>query len=301
MKTIIITGGLGYVGMELIKIYPINKYKIIVIDKILNKKKISFLKKKKIIFMKADVRNNKVMSKIIPRADVLIHLAAVTNVPITYRENNQKNINDIKTTSILGTRNIIKNAKKDSKIIFISSHVVFEGLRVIKKNLVETDKLFPNLDYAQCKAINEKEIIQSNLNYIILRPGTAYGFSGDEKRMFNMPNLFALNAKKNIPIKLYNNGKQLKCIVSVQDIARGIKFFQEKNFSKQIYHFASESYFVYEIAFMCKKNIPKTKLIYTEDITPNKGYSLSAKKLLRTGFKFKLLYKDFLNSYLKKK
>lgn len=46
MKTIIITGGLGYIGTELIKIYPINKYKIIVIDKIENKKKIFFLKKK---------------------------------------------------------------------------------------------------------------------------------------------------------------------------------------------------------------------------------------------------------------
>ena len=43
MKTIIITGGLGYVGTELIKFYPRNKYKIIVIDKIENKKKIFFL------------------------------------------------------------------------------------------------------------------------------------------------------------------------------------------------------------------------------------------------------------------
>jgi UDP-glucose 4-epimerase len=43
MKTIIITGGLGYVGIELIKIYLRSKYKIIVIDKIVDKKKILFL------------------------------------------------------------------------------------------------------------------------------------------------------------------------------------------------------------------------------------------------------------------
>ena len=47
MKTVIITGGLGYVGMELTKIYPKNKYKIIFLDKIANNKKIFFLKKKK--------------------------------------------------------------------------------------------------------------------------------------------------------------------------------------------------------------------------------------------------------------
>jgi nucleoside-diphosphate-sugar epimerase len=299
MKTIIITGGLGYVGTELTKIYPKNKYKIIVIDKISNYKKILFLKKKKIQFIKADIRNNKMMKKIIPKADVLIHLAAITKVPITYNENNNKIINNIKTTAILGTRNIIKNAKKDSKIIFISSHIVFEGLTKIQRNLKETDKLLPILDYAKCKVINENEIIKSDLNYIILRPGTAYGYTGDERRMFNMPNLFALNTKKDIPIKLFNNGKQLKCIVGVQDIARGIKFFHEKNFSKQLYHFSSESFFVYEIALMCKNYRPKIKLIYSENITPNKGYNLSVKKLLRTGFKFKFYYKNFLNSYLK--
>jgi UDP-glucose 4-epimerase len=300
MKTIIITGGLGYVGTELIKIYPREKYQIVVIDKIINKKKILLLKKKNIKFIKADVRNNKIMKKVIPKADVLIHLAAITKVPITHKENNKKIINDIKTTSIIGTRNIIKNAKKNSQIIFISSHIVFEGLNKIKKNLIESAKLYPSLDYAKCKVINEKDIIKSGLSYIILRPGTAYGYTGDNKRMFNMPNLFAFNAKRNNPIRLFNNGKQLKCIVAVHDIARGIKFFQENNFRNEIYHFASENFFVYQIALMCKKYRPKVELIYSENIIPNKGYTLSTKKLLRTGFKFKYSYKNFLKSYLKK-
>jgi len=301
MKTIIITGGLGYVGTELIKIYPINKYKIIVIDKIENKKKIFFLKKNNVQFIKADIRNNKAIKKIIPEGDVIIHLAAITKVPIINKENNRKIIDDIKTTSIIGTRNIIKNAKKESKIIFISSHIVFEGLNRIRKNLIESDKLSPSLDYAKCKVINEKDIIKSDLNHIILRPGTAYGYTGDNKRMFNMPNLFAINAKRGDPIKLFNKGRQLKCIVGVHDIARGIKFFQENNCSNQIYHFASENYFVSEIALMCKKYRPKIKLIYSKNLTPNKGYTLSVKKLLKTGFKFKYTYKKFLNSYLKNK
>jgi nucleoside-diphosphate-sugar epimerase len=301
MKTIIITGGLGYVGTELIKIYPRNKYKIIVIDKIENKKKFFFLKNNNIQFIKVDIRNNKVMKKIIPLGDVLIHLAAITKVPIISKENNRKIIDDIKTTSIIGTRNIINNAKKDSKIIFISSHIVFEGLNRIRKNLIESDKLSPSLDYAKCKAINEKDIKKSGLNYIILRPGTAYGYNGDNKRMFNVPNLFAINAKRGNPIKLFSNGRQLKCIVGVHDLARGIKFFQENNYSNQIYHFASENYFVSEIALMCKKYRPKIKLIYSKNLTPNKGYTLSVKKLLKTGFKFKLTYKKFLNSYLQNK
>lgn len=301
MKTIIITGGLGYIGTELIKIYPINKYKIIVIDKIENKKKIFFLKQNNVQFIKADIRDNKAMKKIIPEGDVLIHLAAITKVPIINKENNRKIIDDIKTTSIIGTRNIIENAKKESKIIFTSSHIVFEGLNKIKKNLIESDKLSPSLDYAKCKVINEKDIIKSDLNYIILRPGTAYGYTGDNKRMFNMPNLFAINAKRGDPIKLFNKGRQLKCIVGVHDIARGIKFFQENNYSNQIYHFASENYFVSEIALMCKKYRPKIKLIYSKNLTPNKGYTLSVKKLLKTGFKFKYNYKKFLNSYLKNK
>ena len=55
----------------------------------------------------------------------------------------------------------------------------------------------------------------------------------------------------------------------------------------------------------CKKNNPKVELRETNDETPNLGYTLSNKKLLKTGFKF--LYnleesiKEMIHKWSKKK
>ena len=46
-----------------------------------------------------------------------------------YIYENKERDNLIKTTAIDGTQNIIDAMKKDAKIIFPSTHVIFEGLK----------------------------------------------------------------------------------------------------------------------------------------------------------------------------
>ena len=43
---------------------------------------------------------------------------------------------------------------------------------------------------------------------------------------------------------------------------------------------------VKEVALICKKINPKIKIIETDDEVPNKGYTLSNKKLIDAGFEF---------------
>ena len=49
---------------------------------------------------------------------------------------------------------------------------------------------------------------------------------------------------------------------------------------------SKENVTVKKVADICKKINPKVKIVKTKDEVPNKGYTLSNKKLLKTGFKF---------------
>jgi SAM-dependent methyltransferase/quercetin dioxygenase-like cupin family protein len=62
---------------------------------------------------------------------------------------------------------------------------------------------------------------------------------------------------------------------------------EEKNdFKDGIYNLTKENVTVKDVADLCKKINPKTEIISTSDEVPNKGYSLSNKKLLDAGFEF---------------
>ena len=46
--------------------------------------------------------------------------------------------------------------------------------------------------------------------------------------MFNLPNLFPLRAKKNLDLKLFSKGVQIKSIISVKDVANAMIHMSKK-------------------------------------------------------------------------
>ena len=102
-----------------------------------------------------------------------------------------------------------------------------------------------------------------------------------------MPNLFSKIASQNGTLKLFAGGRQIKSLVPLIDVARCFKFMEEKNeISSEIFNVTKETLTVKEVAEICKKHNPKITLKETNDEIPNLGFSLSNKKLLKTGFKF---------------
>ena len=102
-----------------------------------------------------------------------------------------------------------------------------------------------------------------------------------------MPNLFSKIASQNGTIKLYSGGNQLKSLVPLIDVVRCFKYAEKNNeIDDGIYNLTKENTTVKEVAEICKKINPKLKIISTNDEVPNKGYTLSNKKLLKTGFVF---------------
>ena len=289
MKKIVITGGIGYIGTELCKIYSGESWnnEITVIDNRFISERVNQLRKWNINFVQADIRNIDHVKKYLNEADVVHHLAGITEVPRTEFELNDEKDKELSDVAEKGTEVVLSETPKDCKIIFPSTHVVFEGKQDLIKDINENFEKLPILPYAISKDKNEEQIIKSGKNYVILRLASVYGYSTDTMRLNIMPNLFAKIASQNGTIRLFGGGKQLKALVPLIDTSRCFKFMEEKNeIKKEIFNVSKDSITVEDVANLCKKINSKLEIIKTNDKVPNPGYSLSNKKLLNSGFKF---------------
>ena len=288
-KKIIITGGLGYIGTELCKLYSGVSWhhKIIVLDNRFISERVSQIRNWNMEFIQGDILDTKLIKKICQDADVIHHLAGVTAVPRTKSESTKEQDKNIREVGEKGTQNILDVISDKCKIIFPSTHVVYEGIGEIKTDIKEEEKTKPVLSYSTSKAINEEQLKKSGKNYVILRLGSVYGYSTDSMRIDIMPNLFSKIASQNGTLKLFAGGRQIKSLVPLIDVARCFKFMEEKDSIKsEIFNLTKDTLTVKEVANICKKYNSNITLKETNDEVPNLGFSLSNKKLKTIGFDF---------------
>jgi len=288
-KKIVITGGIGYIGTELCKIYSGISWnnKILVIDNRFISERVNQLRNWNMEFIHGDILDKELVNKYCKDADVVHHLAGITDVPRTKSEASKDKNEKIMSVAEQGTQNILDAISNTCKIILPSTHVVYEGLEKVKKEIPENEDTKPVLTYANSKAINEKQLKNSGKNYIILRLGSVYGYSTDTARIDIMPNLFSKIASENGILKLFAGGRQLKSLVPLIDVARCFRFMEEReDITSEVFNLTKDTITVKEVAEICKKYKPNITLRDTNDEVPNLGFSLSNKKVLKTGFKF---------------
>ncbi len=288
-KKIIITGGLGYVGTELCKIYSgvSWNHEIVVIDNRFISERVNQLRNWNMEFVHGSILDKSLINKHLKNADIVHHLAGVTDVPRTKSEATNLQDQKIRRVGVEGTQNILDAINDKCKIIFPSTHVVFEGIKEVKSDINEEESTKPVLSYSTSKAINETQLKESGKNFIILRLGSVYGYSTDTMRLDIMTNFFSKTASQNGTLKLFAGGRQIKSLVPLIDVARCFKFMEENNgINSEIFNLTKDTVTVKKVAEICKKYNSKINLKETNDEIPNLGFSLSNKKLLKTGFKF---------------
>lgn len=114
MKTILITGGAGFIGYNLVRFYK-KKHKVIVIDNLTSKglKKVNFKNSKNVVFFKKDLSNFNSFKNQLDnfQIDKVIHAAA-------HFANENSIINPSKDlkSNILGTLNLLEYFKYKKKV-----------------------------------------------------------------------------------------------------------------------------------------------------------------------------------------
>ncbi len=230
MHKIIVTGGLGFIGSNLIKLLIKKNFNVLNLDKVTyasnfyNTKEFSENKRYK--FIKCDLCNLNSLTKIItrykPRA--IFNLAAETHV--------DRSIDGPKNfiyTNIIGTFNlleVLRKSKNKIKLIHISTDEVYGD--VLKGRSKENDAYKPSSPYSSSKASSDHLVYSYirtfNLPAIVTNCSNNFGPRQHPEKL--IPKLiYNILNNKNLPI--YGKGKNSREWIYVDDHCEAlIKVFQ---------------------------------------------------------------------------
>ena len=206
MSRIIVLGASGFIGSNLLLELKKQNYEI---KAMINKQKLSVV----VPNFSGNILTPKSLDRILKKDDIVINLIGQIS----------KNHKIFIQTNILGSINLLDSCykKKVKKIIFLSSINVYG--ENTKSSSLETDSLKPLTKYGNVKMLTE-EIYKSyantyGLNIILLRLSNVYG---PNKKVGFISNLInSLNNKK-INNIAYNNGKQYRDLLFIDDVIIGI-------------------------------------------------------------------------------
>ena len=234
MHRVLVTGGLGFIGSNLIKLLIEQKYTVINIDKITYSSNFyntkEFKKNKRYKFIKCDIQNKKKILQILNKYKPIgiFNLAAETHV--------DRSIDGPKNfiySNILGVFSLLESFKKycrknkNIKLIHISTDEVFGD--VVKGRSKETDSYNPSSPYAASKASSDHLVSSYIKTYkipaIITNCSNNYGPKQHPEKL--IPKLI-YNILNNRKLPIYGKGNNSREWIYVSDHCEAlIKIFKK--------------------------------------------------------------------------
>jgi len=281
---ILITGGAGYIGSELIN-FLIDEHQIYVVDSLLYDKisLLRYVSHPNFHFEKADVRDRMVMKKHMSQCDVIIPLAALVGFPLC-----EENPKDAIEVNYEANRWIANEKSADQLIIYPCTNSGYGNSRD-GTVITEESPMNPISLYGQTKVDAEK-VYRHTDNCSTYRLATVYGPSS-RPRTDLLVNNFVLKAIKDRLIVLYEC-EFMRNYVHIWDICRSFKHALKHwdKIKNETFNVGNDSINMnkLELAKKIQQHVPLEiiKAEFTSD--PDKrDYIVSSKKFYETGFECK--------------
>ncbi|MEO0132563.1 MAG: dTDP-glucose 4,6-dehydratase [candidate division WOR-3 bacterium] len=265
MKTILVTGGAGFIGSnftnELIK-NP--KYKLIVLDKLTYSGNLdNFLdetkKSSRFTFVKGDIADRSLVRKLMKKVDIVINFAAETHI-----DRSIVNYDPFVHTDFIGTYVLLdefRQARRE-RFIQISTSEVYGSAQVVP--MAEDHPIAPQSPYAATKAAADRMAYAFYKTYdlpiVIVRPFNNYGPNQYPEKLIPF---FITNAWENKPLYVYGTGKNTRDWLYVKDCVSALTALVEADINQikgEVFNLGSgKEYNVLEIAEMILDYLNKPK------------------------------------------
>ena len=213
---ILVTGGAGYIGSELIRFLLDKNYTVDVIDNLMYEKTslLRYAGDPNFSFKKADVRDKKILAKHMEDADVIIPLAALVGFPLC-----DDYPRDAKEINFEINKWIAENKRTDQKVIYPCTN---SGYGTSAGGIcTEESPLNPVSLYGVTKVDAEKAF-KSVDNHVTFRLATVYGPSS-RMRADLLVNNFVWRAIKDRVLVLYEC-EFMRNYVHIHDVCRAFMF-----------------------------------------------------------------------------
>jgi dTDP-4-dehydrorhamnose reductase len=224
---ILLTGSNGLLGSRLVNKLSNSQHHLVATSRTAFENDIQ----KNVDFRILDITDGPAVNRLINevKPDVILHAAAMTQV-----DECELNKIDCWNTNVTATRFIVDAARETaSRIIFISTDFVFDGQHGPYR---EEDETNPVNYYGSSKVGAEKAVMESGLDWAIVRTVLVVGTTADGQRQ-NLLSWVKEKLERGEAIRVVDD--QVRTPTFVDDLADGVVLVLEKNASG-IYHIAGK-------------------------------------------------------------
>ncbi len=290
MKSILVTGGAGFIGSNFVR-YMLKKYdyRIIVLDALTyagNRENLQDLEgDPRFFFYHGDIGDEEVVDNLMSNVDAVVNFAAETHVDRSIHE-----AGAFINTDVRGTFVLLEAAKKHGieRFLHISTDEVYGSID--DGSFKEDDPLMPNSPYSASKAGGDLLVRSYHKTYgvptLITRSSNNYGpFQYPEKLI----PLFVTNAIDDKQLPLYGDGKNVRDWLYVEDNCAGVDAVLHKGVPGEVYNIGAgneeENIFITHTVLKLLKK-PDSLIKYVQDRPGHdRRYSVDISKTEALGWK----------------
>lgn len=315
MKTVVVTGGLGFIFSHFCELLLERGYKVINIDKMSYASNKDFKPSSpNYTFIRADVKDLREL----PHCDFIVHAAACSHVDRSISRNDE-----FVESNILGTHNLLElMCKKKIEhmnlgweysqpvFIYISTDEVFGDIK--DGAFKEEDRHVPSNPYAATKSASEM-LVRAwgrtyDIPYRITRTTNNYGGRQHPEKLIPHTITKILNQEK---VQIHGDGSYVRNWIYVKDNVEAVLSVLENGINGETYHISSdEEYSVLEIVNKIFDSIyvnGEKQLVNLIEFVPNRSgqdlrYALNNSKIKdqlgwRQKYKMHEVLEEIINSY----
>lgn len=291
MKTLLVTGGSGFIGSHFVRRFHRQRpdWKVVNLDKLTycgNRENTRSLEgDPRYEFAQADICDEKAVNALMAKADGVVHFAAETHV-----DRSIDNAEDFLMTNVFGSRILIEAARRHGikRFMHVSTDEVYGSLPA--GAALESDSLEPSSPYSASKAASDLLVRSYWKTYaqpvIITRCTNNYGPNQFPEKVIP---LFVTNLLEGKSVPLYGTGQNSRDWIYVEDHCAALELLFEKGKDGEIYNIGGGndvSNLELTRAILKAMGAGESSIRYVEDrLGHDFRYSVNTDKISRLGFR----------------
>ncbi len=248
VKTVLVTGGAGFIGSHVVESLILAGKEVIVLDNF-SVGRLENLKGLPLEIVECSILNKSQVDKAVKRADAVIHLAAMVSVPGSIKEPAK-----CAEINVIGTINLLAACQKHGirRFVQASSSAVYGTEPGQPKQ--ESSHTAPSTPYAASKLSAEHFAASAaslGLSCSSLRFFNVYGPRQDPSSPYSgVVSIFLSRVKEGQPITIFGDGGQTRDFIFVKDVASHVVQCLDRtpDFHEVLNVASGESMTVYELA-----------------------------------------------------
>ena len=216
---VLVTGGAGFIGSNLVKQLILDGIDVTVIDNLLSGYRSNLDPFPEIRFIEGDIRDEDLVAEAIKGVEVVFHLAASVG--------NKRSIDYPLTDAdinVMGTLKVLEASRREGirKIVASSSAGIFGELKTLP--IKEDHPVEPDTPYGSTKLCMEKECLAYaklyDMEAVCLRYFNVYGPNQRFDAYGNVIPIFAFQMLRGEQLTIFGDGEQTRDFINVRDVVQ---------------------------------------------------------------------------------